>query len=182
MGTVDAGNRDSHAFFDRVKLLYAPLADVRQVHDEVRQRYDYEVQKRAGGDLGLEDPPPPLTAETVRERFGKAAEKFEQKGNGYYMGEDGKMLAILIPHASRAGRHRAGPPPSRQDRRHCLAAQPKSFDPGMKVQYTGDFVTSVEEYESVKNDLGHVGFYGVLMVLGAVLLYFLAFAPCSPWA
>ena len=60
VGTVDAGNRDSHAFSDRVKLLYAPLADVRQVHDEVRQRYDYEVQKRAGGDLGLEDPPPPL--------------------------------------------------------------------------------------------------------------------------
>ena len=43
----------------------------------------------------------------------------------------------------------------------------------MKVRYTGDFITSVEEYESVKNDLGHVGFYGVLMVLGAVMLFFL---------
>ena len=48
----------------------------------------------------------------------------------------------------------------------------------MKVQYTGDFVTSVEEYESVKNDLGHVGFYGVLMVLGAVCSIFSALRTC----
>src|SRR5258708_19591563 len=53
------------------------------------------------------------------------------------------------------------------------SVSPRSFDPDMVIRYTGDFVTSVEEYESVKNDLGHVGFYGVLMVLGAVMLFFL---------
>jgi uncharacterized protein len=175
VGAVDAGNREAHTFFDHNKLLYAPLDEVRKVHAEVRERYDYEVQKRAGGDLELIDPPPPLTAETLRERFGKSADQFEKRagGSGYYIGEDGRVLAILV---------RTPVEPGSIEPAHKLRAKidevvretnPTSFDPGLKVRYTGDFVTSVEEYESVKNDLGHVGFYGVLMVLGAVMVFFL---------
>src|SRR4051812_2141559 len=169
VGAVDAGNREAHTFLDHNKLLYAPLDEIRKVHDEVRERYDYEVQKRAGGDLDLVDPPPPLTAETLRERFGKANEKFEKRagGSNYYIGEEGRTLVILV---------RTPVEPGSIEPAHKLKAKiddvvreanPPSFDPGMKVRYTGDFITSVEEYESVKNDLGHVGFYGVLMVLGA---------------
>jgi predicted exporter len=175
VGAVDAGNREGHAFFDHNKLLYAPLDEIRKVHDDVRERYDYEVQKRAGGDLDLGDPPPPLDAETLRKRFGSAADKFEKKqgSSNYYIGEEGRLLAILI---------RTPVEPGSIEPAHRLRAKidevvrgvaPTSFDPGMTVKYTGDFITSVEEYESVKNDLGHVGFYGVLMVLGAVLLFFL---------
>jgi len=175
VGAVDAGNREAHTFFDHNKLLYAPLDEIRKVHDDVRERYDYEVQKRAGGDLELIDPPPPLTAETLRERFGKSADQFDKRagGSGYYIGEDGRLLAILV---------RTPVEPGSIEPAHRLRAKieevvrdtnPTSFDPGLTVHYTGDFVTSVEEYESVKNDLGHVGFYGVLMVLGAVMLFFL---------
>ena len=177
VGAVDAGNRESHGFFEHNKLLYAPLDDIRKVHHEIRERYDYEVQKRAGGDLELDEPPPPINAQTLKERFGQSADELEQKGrgSGYYIGEDGKMLAILI---------RTPVEPGSIEPAHRLRAkidqvvadvQPTSFDPRMTIRYTGDFVTSVEEYESVKNDLGHVGFYGVLMVLGAVMLFFLRF-------
>jgi len=175
VGAVDAGNRESHAYFEHNKLLYAPLDDIRKVHDELRERYDYEVQKRAGGDLELIDPPPPITAETLRQRFGKTADQLDdkEKGSGYYIGEDGKLLAILI---------RTPVEPGSIEPAHRLRAkidqvvaevQPASFDPSMTIRYTGDFITSVEEYESVKNDLGHVGLYGVLMVLGAIVLFFM---------
>lgn len=98
VGAVDAGNREAHTFFDHNKLLYAPLDEVRKVHDEVRERYDYEVQKRAGGDLDLGDPPPPLTAASLRERFGTAADQFDKRAgaSGYYIGEEGRLLAILV--------------------------------------------------------------------------------------
>src|SRR5262249_31339827 len=86
VGAVDADTSESQAFFEKYRLLYAPLDEIRKVHDEVQQRYDYEVQKRAGGDLGLEDEPPPLTAAAVRERFGNAIEKAKDKASGYYIG------------------------------------------------------------------------------------------------
>src|ERR1044071_8699353 len=98
VGAVDAGNRESHAFFEHNKLLYAPLDDIRKVHNEIRERYDYEVQRRAGGDLELDEPPPPVNAQTLKERFGRTADELEQRGrgSGYYIGEDGKGLAIPI--------------------------------------------------------------------------------------
>src|SRR5579859_2207048 len=181
VGAVDAGNRESHAFFDHNKLLYAPLADIKKIHDELRERYDYEVQKRAGGDLDLVDPPPPITAESLKERFGKSAEKLEERGraagngSGYYIGEGGRFLAILIRTPVEPGSIE----PARRLRAKIdevvASVVPKSFDPNIVIRYTGDFITSVEEYEAVKNDLGHVGVYGVLMVLGAVMLFFLRF-------
>src|SRR5256885_14822623 len=33
VGAVDAGNRESHAYFDHNKLLYAPLDEGRKLHD-----------------------------------------------------------------------------------------------------------------------------------------------------
>src|SRR5882762_6149431 len=175
IGAVDAGNRDSSAFLDRNKFLYAPLDEIQKAHDELRQRYDYEVQKRAGGDLGLDEPPPPITAETMRQRFGKSVEQLETKraGSGYYIGEEGRLLAILIRTPVEPGSIEASHRLRAKIDEVVADARPTSFDPGMNIRYTGDFITSVEEYESVKNDLGHVGFYGVLMVLGAVVLFFL---------
>jgi predicted RND superfamily exporter protein len=175
VGAVDAGNRDARAFLEQNKLLYAPLDEIRKVHDDVRERYDYEVQKRAGGDLDLGEAPPPISIESLKEKFSKAEGKFDEKAgkSGYYIGEGGRMLAILV---------RTPVEPGSIEPAHRLRAKidevvrdanPTSFDPKMTIGYTGDFITSVEEYEAVKNDLGHVGVYGVFMVLGAVMLFFL---------
>ena len=125
VGAVDAGNREAHTFFDHNKLLYAPLDEIRKVHDEVRERYDYEVQKRAGGDLGLDDPPPPLTAETLRERFGKANEKFEKRagGSSYYIGEEGRSCSPFW-FAPRSSREASSPRASSAPRSTRSCARP----------------------------------------------------------
>jgi len=174
VGAVDSGNRESHAFLQQNKLLYAPLDEIRKVHDEIRERYDYEVQKRAGGDLGLDDDaPPPLTAATVRERFAHAEDQLKKQGSGYYVGEDGKLLAILIRTPVEPGSIEPARALREQITRVVNETDPQRFDLRMVVEYTGDFITSVEEYENVKNDLGHVGLYGVAMVLASVLLFFM---------
>jgi predicted RND superfamily exporter protein len=177
VGAVDSGRREAARFFEQNKLLFAPLDEIQKVHDEVRERYDYEVQKRAGGDLGLDEPPPPLTAATIRERFGKAAEKLAAQTSDYYIGEDGKMLAILIRTPVEPGSIEASRRLRARIDEIVASVSPAQFDAEMAIRYTGDFITSVEEYESVKNDLGHVGFYGLLLVLGAVMLFFLSVRP-----
>jgi predicted RND superfamily exporter protein len=174
VGAVDSGRREAAQFFDKNKLLFAPLDEIKKVHDEVRERYDYEVQKAAGGDLGLDEPPPPLTAATIRERFGKSADQLAEKTGSYYVGEDGKLLAILIRTPVEPGSIESARKLRARIDEIVSSVGPTSFDPRMSVRYTGDFITSVEEYESVKNDLGHVGVYGVLLVLGAVMLFFLS--------
>ena len=52
---------------------------------------------------------------------------------------------------------------------------PRSFHPSMQVNYTGNFITSSEEYNAIVNDLMHVGGWGITGVFAAVFFFFLRF-------
>src|SRR3954468_3542020 len=45
--SVEDGTRQVRDFFHSHKHLYAELADIQKIHDEVVDRYDYEVQKHS---------------------------------------------------------------------------------------------------------------------------------------
>lgn len=180
VGAVDDGVRETRAFFTKHQLLYAPLKDVEQVHREVVERYDYEVTKRAGLDLELDDappPPPPLTEAALRERFAaKAAEaKTTSIGDvdGYYLEPGGRMITVLVRTPVSSGdleRSRA-----LLDSIDAIVARIDlaKLDPTITVQYTGDLITSAQEYAHIKDDLGSVGLAGVLMILSVVFLFYL---------
>jgi uncharacterized protein len=176
VGAVDYGVQDARRFFDQNKLLYADLADLKQAHQEVLDRYDYEVGKAQGTLIDEEDAPPPITAESVKQRLaGKAGTKkdptADQYPNGYYESQDGKFIAVLVrtPVSGKARTEEF----RRRVEDAVAALDPRSFDPSMEVHYTGDIITSAEEYDAVVRDLGEVGVTGVVGVLVALLLFFL---------
>jgi hypothetical protein len=181
VGNVDDGVRASQEFFEKNALLYASLDDVKKVHDEILDRYQYEVSKALDLVVDDADAPPPLTAAAVRERLTKAKQKAapapDDDGptypDGYYMERDGHMVVLLIRTPVSSGDlDRAKVFRARID--EILAkVDPKSFDPNITVMYTGDFIVGAEEYAKVKDDLSHVGVIGVLMILGVVSLFYL---------
>src|SRR3954468_17231321 len=96
VSSVEDGTREVREFFRNHKHLYADLADLQKIHDEVVDRYDYEVQKKSGMDLGLDDAeakaeaPPPLDADALEDKFRKKLEEAEKKQpgtDGYYIGK-----------------------------------------------------------------------------------------------
>ena len=99
VGAVDAGNREAHTFFDqRQASLRTPRRDSAKSTTRCDERYDYEVQKRAGGDLGLDR----SSASSHRRDAPRAVRQScreireEAGGSNYYIGEEGRTLAILI--------------------------------------------------------------------------------------
>lgn len=176
VGAVDDGDRETRAFFAKNRLLYAPLADIESAHAELVERFDYEVTKRAGMDLGLEEPPAPLTADRLRERFAKHESKGASTGadlDGYYMEPSGRMIAVLVRTPVSSGD---------LERSSALLGciddiiarlDPKRFDATMTVRYAGDFITSAQEYAQIKDDLGEVGLAGVLMIFAVVFCFYL---------
>ena len=174
VGTVDEGTQERRKFFDRNKLLYAPLADIEKVHDEVRERWDWEVGQRTGGDLGLDDePPPPLTAESVKKRFSEQTKKLEDDTGGYYLGEGNKVVVVLVRTPVEPGSEAAAKRLRTRIDQIVAEIDATRLDPTMKVRYTGDFITSLEEVRAIKDDLGQVGAWGIGMVLLAVFVFFL---------
>ncbi len=171
---VDEGSRDARRFVEAHKALYADLGELRALRDDVLSRYDYEVGKRSGLDLGIADEvPPPISAESVRRRFlGKLGDAERASGGGYYVGEGGRLAAIVVRTPFESGDRRAF---ELEKRITGLVTEvnPKRWDPTLAVSFTGNLVTSAEEHKAVTGDLAHVGTSGVLLILAVVFLYFL---------
>ncbi|MDI3290597.1 MMPL family transporter [Polyangium sp. 15x6] len=181
---VDWSSRETKKFVDENKLLFADLADLEKARDEVVARYEYEVQKETGTLLDDSDPPPPITAASLKERLtgkkaGEAPAKPKSQAeidrgphpNGYYMSADGKFAAVIA-------RTSLSKKADREELRRKVEGivaeiDPKKLDATMEVGYTGDLVISGEEYDAIVRDLGEVGVGGVLGVLVPVLLFFL---------
>jgi predicted RND superfamily exporter protein len=177
VGSVDAGVKESQKFFEKHKLLYADHADLKKAHDEIQERYDYEVAKASGTLLDEGEAPPPITAESIKKRLQgdrkedpKASKKDNAYPRGYYENADGTYAALLVKTPV------SGSVKTAEFRRKVEAVvaevNPKRFDPSMEVRYTGGLITSAEEYNAIVNDLAHVGGLGLLGVLGSVLLFF----------
>ena len=177
IGSVDDGVRDTQDFLEKNKFLYAPHDDLKKLHDEVLERYDYEVGKATGMGLDDEAPGEPLTAESVKRRINEAEEKnkgsVDKYPGGYYLGENGHTIVMLVRTPIEGGAEKASKELRGKIDQIIADVNPQKLDPAMKVGFTGDFITSVEEYQGVKDDLANVGVWGVSMVLAAVLLFFL---------
>ena len=183
--TVEDGTRDVQEFFRNNKHLYAELADIQKIHDDVVDRYDYEVQKQGGMDLGLDEgdakaePPPPLDADALEEKFKKKIEEAQKKQpgtDGYYIGKSKNRTygAILV----------RTPLGSMDPRAFVLRGQiqelvtaihPEQWDPQFTVGYSGNLITAAEQHDAITKDLTDVGKWGIGMILTVVLLFFLRF-------
>lgn len=190
IGAVDDGVRESRAFFEKNAALYAPLEDVQKIHDEIIDRYEAEVRRRAGLDLGLDDDDEkradpasadagsadkaPITADTIRAKIAERKDPLKERfPEGYYLEKGGQLITILV---------RTPVSPGDLEKSNALlttiqgvidSVDPKRFDPAMTVRFTGNIITGIEEYSQIKGDLSHVGLYGVAMILGVVFLFYL---------
>lgn len=175
---VDAGPREAQRFFEANKHLYAPLKDIEKLHEEVLTSYDEAVAKEAGFDLGLDDEaemeaPPELG--NLKQRLNGAIDELKKSApgmDGYYIGENGHLAAILVRTTL----------PSMDDRAEGLqqtvgelieAGGYKKADPKFSFGFTGDLITSYEQKKTVTRDLVKIGASGVVLVLLVVFLFFL---------
>lgn len=174
---VDAGPAKAQQFFERNKHLYAPLEDIEELHREVVERYDYEVSRQMGTDLELDDEeaPAPLDVKALERRLDEAMASIRKAApgmDGYYIGENGTLAAIFIRTTL----------PSLDTRAFQLQEQVArlieqgdydAVDPDFSYGFTGNLITSAEQYRAVTDDLTTIGASGLLLVLTVVFLFFL---------
>jgi predicted RND superfamily exporter protein len=181
VAAVDPGPADAQRFFEENKHLYASLASIEELHDEVVDAYDRQVIKKAGFDLGLEDDDDDdekgatLDKTSIEKRFDDALADLRKAApgmDGYYIGENGQLAAILVRTTL----------PSMDSRAYDLEAKISQLiaqggyakaDPGFRHGYTGNLITSAEQYRVVNDDLIKIGASGVALVLLVVFLFFL---------
>lgn len=179
VGSSADGVHDARSFLQERAGLFASVEELEELRDDLQARWDWEVGKALGTNLldEEEDDPEPIAAEDrIRELAGSKAELVDRYPDGYFQSKDGKALVVAVRTAIPAGDLED----SQEVRSRVSAvveearASSAAFDE-IRIGYTGDLVTSMEEYEAVRADLVQVGALGLGLVLGAVLLYYLRF-------
>jgi len=173
LSSVEDGPREAEKFFEQNKHLYAGLDELRTLHDKIISRYDWEVARKTDTLLDDEEPEA-ITPQSVRATFQKSLDKAKAAtpgSDGYYIGEDGHLAVILIRTPLRAMDQRAFELEEHVERLIAEGNYP-SADPQFKTGFTGNLVTSAEEYRDIVRDLTEVGVAGGVLVLLVVYLFF----------
>ncbi|HEY2405064.1 MAG TPA: MMPL family transporter [Polyangiaceae bacterium] len=179
VSSVDDGTREVREFFRAHKHLYADLTDIQKIHDDVLERYDYEVQKQAGMALDEDEAPPRIDGKSLGERFQTKIDEAEQKQpgtDGYYIGKSrGHMLGAIMVRTKLGGMNPKAFELEAEIEALIRQINPQQWDPALTVGFTGNLITSAEQHRVVTKDLTQVGRLGVGMILGVVFLFFLRF-------
>ncbi len=175
--SVDADMKDTQRFFEERKLLYAPLDLIQTIHHDVAQRYEYEIAQQTGSWIDDDEVPPPLTEESLKKRIdaktGKAASAANKFPDGYYLDSERHSIAIRILTPLSSGDVEQTAELLRLTREAVARARPSELDPTMRVGYSGNIITSAEVHDQIVSDSAHVGLWGVSLILGVILVYFM---------
>lgn len=162
-------------FYEDNALHYIDPKDLEILHARVKRLVDYEKIKRTPlfFDLGVEEQPVTLKVDDIRARNEKNIRMPLATYQGYYGGEEGRFLIVMIrPRGASIAIERARALIGRVQG-IVRSLDPASYDPSMRVGYCGNLVTTVEEYDTLRSDMISTAGLCILLVAAAIALYFL---------
>jgi predicted RND superfamily exporter protein len=164
-------------FYEKNKYLYLDLSDLREIRDRVKDRIEEEKWKRSplAVDLGLEDEEEPkseFSLADIEQKYEKKRAKLEKYPDGYFVGEEGRLLAILVkPYGTATGIDFS--------RKLVKAVEkeigdlnPSSYHPSMKVGLTGKYRTNIDQYQSLTDDIVSTTAFTVMLVVLTVYAFY----------
>ena len=173
VGTAENGVRAEQEFLKKRQALYLPLTKIQEIHDRVEESFQAEVF----GNVVDEEDVKPISRDMVIKEIEAEKAKTEKGGppypDGYYMNAEATRLVVMVRTPISQGDLRLTKELQRRVKAVIDGLNPKRFHPSITTEFTGDVVTSAEQYGAVKNDLVSVGAAGVLMILAVDFLFFL---------
>ena len=170
-------------FYRKHAAVYLPKADLAAIEDDLKQ--GVKKAKIAASpvpyELGLDDPAPAAAAGPtadkgklgdITRRLDDAQKDFSKFPDGYFAGEEGRLLAIFIrPRSSGADPKVAG---MFIERVQALVDKlgPATYNPALKVSYTGAYQVSRDEQNAIKRDLASTAGLCIGLIAVAITLYF----------
>lgn len=152
---VRANVGDYQAFVRTHRHLYAPLAELREVHDAVRQRIDYERARMMPGYISLDDPPEPLEAlvDRVAARARAAEARAERLPGGYFVHPDGRHLAVFLRVDVKGGDAPRARAVVARVREEIAAVDASGAATGVQAELAGDLFVGLVEHDAIEREL-----------------------------
>ena len=171
--SVRVGNDAERAFLEQHAPLYLDKPDLVTVRERIEARRDWEVAKAADQLLDDDEGPPPLD-------FTDLEKKYESKTGGGERVPTGRFSSRAIAHTLlvvdvapfSTGQGKGAELFRRVKADVAALGGPEKYAAGMRLGYAGDIAISVEETQALKEDLSLSSVVVLLLVGGALLVYF----------
>lgn len=162
-------------FYEENMLHYISVPDLERLYGRVKRLVDYEKFKRTPLflDLGAEEPPISLGLEGIKDRNAKNMQMPLAVYKDYYGGEEGRFLIVMVRPQGASLAVDDARRLIRRVRGVVAELRPGSYDPDMRIGYCGNVVSTVEEYDTLKDDMVSTFALCVFLVACAIILYFL---------
>ncbi len=137
------------------RWLYAPLRDLTEARDRLRERIEYERRRATPGFVDLDDPPESTESLIARARaqMRRVDEQSERFPNGFLMRQGGRNLVIFLRADIVAGEARRAEMLVERVRHEIDEAHPSQFAPDLTVALAGDLLVALLVHQSVEQEL-----------------------------
>lgn len=163
-------------FFEHNKYLYMDTKDLKEIRDRLDRRIQKEKLKTTGIYIDFDeshtDDSVGFNTKDIEEKYKSKAGRYDQYTDGYFFGENGHLLAVIIrPPGSSTG----------IDFSRVLVAKlnktiadmnPVHYHPSMKIGLTGKFRRVLFEYQTLMEDIISTTTLCISLVGLSVFLYF----------
>ena len=170
---IDYNLNDLTEFYRRSKWLYADLEDLVDFRDRLARRIQEETE--ASVVEWLDDEPRPRTdlrIEALKAKYEKKVQEQERYPSGYYVTPDRSLLAVFIRPPSTMNTHEESLRLVADVRAEVEALGPSRYHPDLKVGFTGEVMTGIEEREALASDAQFISVAALFLILLSVVLYF----------
>lgn len=161
-------------FYKKNKWLFADLKDLEDFRDRLKKRIEEETEEAVIERLDEEEVPKKtdLRIEELKAKYEKKVKEQERYPDGFFVTPDKSLLAIFLRPPSTLNTY--------EDSKRLVAevwdvvhrVDPKKFHPEMKVGFTGEVQTGIEEREALASDARFIGILAVSLVLLSIMTFF----------
>lgn len=169
--TIDYSAREVKEHYEKYGLLYLSEEDLKRLKHELKDWIERKKLELSPFYFSLEEEED-LRFEDLKQRYVKFLSKYESYIDGYYTGENGRLLVIFL-------KPRYTPTDISISRRLIKRVEetvkelnPLSYHHSMKVGLAGNYKIAVEEYDAVRRDIGSTFLLCVILVSSVIFLFF----------
>ncbi|HCM41117.1 MAG: hypothetical protein A2Z97_10910 [Bdellovibrionales bacterium GWB1_52_6] len=161
-------------FFREHSALYLELPDLIRVRDYVRDKIEYE--KELYNPLNIfsevEIPEPKLDFLVLRQKYESKTASYSKLPDGFYARPDGTLRTLLAYMPGKSSSIDQVRKLKQAVQESIIALNPKSYAPDLEIKYTGGVQDTLEEHESLMEDLEISTVIVMLIVTAAMILFF----------
>ncbi|MDD2803972.1 MAG: MMPL family transporter [Elusimicrobiales bacterium] len=159
--------RQPKEYFEARKLLYMDLPDLETVKARIGRKIKLEKQKANPLFIDLLDEEYTLDFSDIEKKY-KSADIFRD----YFVSKDGRELILLIKPSGLAGNLAFSRRLLAQAEAAVARANPATYDPSIKVSYTGRFKKQIDLNDQLQRDLKYTGAGALALVIFLLVAYF----------